>query len=195
MQAITLEIIEKDGQVKVTSPYNAKFVAKARNVRGKWKEDAWWFDDSIIDYVRDLMVTCFNTTGEVPYEEVSLLVKNYTDYASKSAVELFGRTIAKAWGRDGGAKLGEGIIFIDGSYDSGGSVKNWSTDVKDATFEIQNFPLPATELPEVQEAIKAGWCEIKHLKKKRDPEEIMAEIDALKSRIAELEKEYNSYDI
>lgn len=195
MQEITLEIIEADGQVKVTSPYNQHFVTKARNMRGKWKNEAWYFDDSIIDYVRELMMECFGTTGETPYGNVDLLIKDFNKWERTQPVELFGRTIARAFGRDSGAKLGDGIILLSGSVDSGGSVKNWSTDVSNATFIIKDFPQPATELPEIQEAIVAGWCEVKEQKKKRNPDEILAEIDRLKVRITELEKEYNSYDI
>lgn len=192
MQQIKLEIIEKDGQVKVTSPYNQKFVNKARNLRGKWKEDAWWFDDSIIDYVRDLMMDCFNTTGETPYENVDLLIKNFNNCVGCGPVTLFGRTIAKAFGRDSGAKLGDDIIFISGQYRSGGSVKNWNTDITDGNFIIKNFPLPSTELPSVKKAIEEGWCEIKYSAKKRSREEIMSEIDTLKAHIATLENELNN---
>lgn len=88
MQEINLEIVEKDGLVKVTSPYNQKFVNKARNLRGQWKENAWWFDDSIIDYVRDLMIECFGTTGEEPYENVDLVISNFSESKFGGAVEL-----------------------------------------------------------------------------------------------------------
>lgn len=160
-QDIKLEIV--DDKVKVTSPFNAEFVAKCRNFRGKFNkaEGAWYFDDSIIDYVRDAMIEIYGTTGEQPYENCTLLIKNWTGYGNREAVTLFGRTIARAFGRDSGAKLGEDIIFISGSYDSGGSVKNWRSEVDDGTFEIQNFPLPKTETQEVQEAIQEGWCIIK----------------------------------
>jgi hypothetical protein len=192
MQQIQLEIIEKEGQIKVTSPYNQKFVNKARNLRGKWKENAWWFDDSIVDYVRDLMMDCFGTTGEAPYENVDLLVKDFSDRGDRAAVELFGRTIAKAWGRDSDAKLGDGIILVEGKVSSGGSVKNWATYVENATFIIQDFPLPAIELPDVQDAIKEGWCEIKEQKKKRKPEEIQAEIDKYTAILEALRAELNN---
>lgn len=194
MQEIKLEII--NGEVKVTSPYHQKFVNKARNLRGKWKDSAWWFDDSIIDYVRELMIECFGTTGEVPYENVDLLITDFDATGRCAPVELFGRTIAKAWGRDSGAKLGDGIILISGKIMSGGSVKNWSTEVSDASFIIKDFPKPATELTEVKTAIEEGWCVIKEQKQKpRDPQDILKEIEELKARIYELEKEYNAYDI
>lgn len=185
-----IELTIVGDQVKVVSPYNAVFVQKARNLRGEWKEDAWWFDDSILEYVREMMLEIFGTTGEEAYEECTLLIKDYTKRADRGPVVLFGRTIAKAWGRDSGAKLSDDIVFILGKYSSGGSMKNWTTDVVDATFEIRNFPKPSLELPDVKAAIEAGWCIVKEAKKKkRDREEILSEIASLKERIELLRKE------
>ncbi len=160
-QQIKLEIV--GDKVKVTSPYNANFVAKCRNFRGTFKkaEGAWYFDDSILDYVREAMIEFYGTTGEEDYATCILLITGFNSTEMHGAVTLFGRTIAKAWGRDSGARLGDDIVFISGSYDSGGSVKNWCTSINNATFEIHNFPLPGTELPEVQKAINEGWCTIK----------------------------------
>jgi hypothetical protein len=191
MQQIQLEIIEKDGQVKVTSPYNQKFVNKARNLRGKWKDNAWWFDDNIIDYVRDLMMQCFGTTGEEPYENVDLIIKDFDDDTFGAGCELFGRTIAKAWGRDSDAKLGDDIIWISGIYRSGGSMKNWKTEIRNGNFIIKDFPLPATELTDVKKAIEEGWCEIKAQKKKRTAEQIQADINKYTDIIEELKNELN----
>ena len=158
-------------EIKVITPYNSDFVQKCRNLRGEFKQGAWWFRDNIIDYVRNAMLEIYGVTGEEQYEECSLLVKNFTRESTCAAVTLFGRTIARAFGRDSGAKLGDEIILIDGSIDSGGSMKNWSTCVKNATFEIQNFPLPATEKEEIQKAVAEGWCEIKLTLKHEDVEE------------------------
>jgi SNF2 family DNA or RNA helicase len=62
-EPIKLEIV--GDKVKVTSPYSEKFIIRARNLRGLWRKNAWWFDDSIIDYVREILMECFGTTGEV----------------------------------------------------------------------------------------------------------------------------------
>lgn len=186
-QSISLKII--NGKVKVVTPYNEGFVSKCRNFRGIFKDGAWWFDDSIIDYVRDAMIEYFGTTGETPYETCSLLISDFSDYKNAGPVTLFGRSIARAFGRDSGAKLDDDIIFISGKYGSGGSVKNWCTEVENATFEIQNFPVPSLELPEVKKAIEEGWCKVKYSQKKRRREDIEADILSCKERLSELEKE------
>lgn len=189
-QAIQLSIV--NDKVKVVSPYNASFVQKCRNFRGTFKDNAWWFDDSIIDYVREAMIQHFGTTGEIPYDTCTLLVYNYSESSpTHSPCVLFGRTIAKAFGRDSGARLGDDIIFISGQYRSGGSVKNWCTEIREATFEIHKFPVPSLELPDVKKAIQEGWCEVKYPKKKRDPETVLKEITELRARLNDLETEYN----
>lgn len=183
MAQIELKIF--DDKVKVVTPYHEAFVTHARNLRGKWKDGAWWFDDSILEYVRDVMMECFGTTGEIPYDECTLLVKDFSDDKIGDSIILFGRTIAKAFGRDSGARLGEGIVFIKGDYSSGGSTKNWKTVISNATFEIHNFPIPSLQLLDVKEAIREGWCEVKSGKKKSH-EDILKEIEDLEARIEAL---------
>ena len=191
-QEITFQII--DDKVKVTTPYNADFVAKCRNFRGKWepKEKAWYFDDTLIDHVRETLMEFFGTTGEVPYENCTLQVDNFDASCMTGPVILFGRIIAKAFGRDSGAKLGDDIVLLSGTIDSSGSVKNWSTIVNKATLHIKNFPLPGTELPEVKAAIEEGWVKVIRSTKKRPEAEIRAEIAALLARVDELQKELDS---
>lgn len=180
--------------IRVKTPYNKDFVNKARNLKGEWeaKEEEWVFDDSIEEYVKNALIKCYGTTGEEPVKTCSLLVKEVEEDVYGGPVELFGRRIAKAWGRDSGARLSEGIVWISGSYSSGGSVKNWRTSLNKGTFIIQNFPLPRTEFPDVQEAIAEGWCEIKTEKKRRSKEEIQSEIEKYEVILTELKNELNN---
>ena len=182
---------KQDGKIIVTTYYNRKFASKARNLRGQWDsvKKAWVFDESVEEYVKQALIDIFGVTGETLYETCSLLIKDFTAWESRGEVELFGRTVARAFGRDTGAKLGDDIIWISGSYGSGGSAKNWTTEIKNGTFEIQNFQLERTKFDDVQKAIEEGWCEIKITKKKRSREEIESEIATLKSKLSELEEE------
>ena len=182
---------KQDGKIIVTTYYNRKFASKARNLRGQWDsvKKAWVFDESVEEYVKQALIDIFGVTGEIQYETCSLLIRDFTAWEMRGEVELFGRTVARAFGRDSGAKLGDDIIWVSGSYHSGGSVKNWTTEVENGTFEIQNFPLERTKFDDVRKAVEDGWCEIKVNKKKRSREEIESEIAALKSKLSELEEE------
>jgi hypothetical protein len=152
---------KKNDKLKVVTPYNEEFLTEAHFLHGKWKNNAWWFDDSALDSVRYLLEKMWNVTGEVPYENCSLIIKNYTKSVRRGSVYLFHRMIAKAFSRLSGIKMGTDIKFISGTIKPGGNLYYWETQVLDATFEICNFPLPATSLPEVQKALSEGWCEIK----------------------------------
>jgi hypothetical protein len=156
---ISLE--RKNDKLKVVTPYNEEFLTEAHFLHGKWKNNAWWFDDSALDSVRYLLEKMWNVTGEIPYEICSLIIKNYTKSVCRGSVYLFHRMVAKAFSRLSYIKLGTDIKFISGTIKPGGNLYYWETQVLDATFEICNFPLPATKLPEVQKAISEGWCEIK----------------------------------
>ncbi|OIN55736.1 hypothetical protein [Arsenicibacter rosenii] len=155
---IKLEV--KDGLVKTTSYYNTDFVIKARGLRGKWQDNQWVFEADVLEHVRQAMLSSYSVTGAFPYEVCTLVVKDYYQESSASGVELFGRPVAKAFGRDSGAKPQEGIFLVSGKFRSGGSVKNWKT-VVDATFEIHDFPVAALDREDVKKAIAEGWVEVK----------------------------------
>ena len=110
MEISLIHIIEK-GLIKVVTPYHEGFVTKCRNFRGSFKDGAWWFDDSLIDLVKETMISVFGVDGTSEVERCTLLIKEFSDYQQHGAVTLFGRTISKASGRDSGAKLGDDIIF------------------------------------------------------------------------------------
>lgn len=184
---ISLKI--KDGEIYVVSPYNEIFVQKAHNLRGKFNAGVWIFDDSLIDYVREIMIEIYGTTGEKPFDTVTLVVKNYSNWNVRGTITLFGKSIARAFGRDSGARLCDDIVFIDGIYRSGGSVKNWYTELKDATFEIHNFPEPSLCLPDVKKAIEEGWVIVKNNVKTRSIEKIKSEIEECNKRMDELKSE------
>ena len=190
----TINLKKENGMLVVSTPYNSEFVNRAKNLGGRWdaKNSTWVFDESVEDYVKQTLLDIFGVTGEASYETCSLIVRNFTKNAKKSGVELFSRTIAIAFGRDTGAKLGDGIVWIDGKKVSDGSYKNWNTYIENATFEIQDFPIERTKFEDVQKAISEGWCEIKIVKKQRTREEIEAEIANLKNRISELEHELSN---
>jgi len=157
---ISVKIINEH-RLKVIAPYNEEFVVEARLLHGTWRRNAWWFDDSAMDRLRELLLRQWNTTGEAPYDSCSLLIRNLNKSARRGTVFLFNRMIAKAFGRMSKIKMGDDIYFISGTIKPGGDLYYWETQCVDATFVIGNFPLPATELPEVQKAISEGWCEIK----------------------------------
>ncbi|MEI7585556.1 hypothetical protein [Runella sp.] len=157
-----IKTVKEGGKIKTTSYYNYNFVKKAKGLRGTWLSGQWVFEQSVEEHVIKAMLDCYSVTGLTPYEVCTLTVKGFSNEVRHSGVELFGRPIAKAWGRDSGAKAQDGIFLIDGKFNSSGSVKNWTTWVRNATFEIHDFPVVALDCADVKEAIEEGWVEVKY---------------------------------
>lgn len=186
---ISLEMVRH--KIKVVAPYTEEFVKQSHILHGRWKQDAWWFDDSALDLVRQMLLRMWNTTGEKPYDECCLLIKNYSKCVRLDSVYLFNRMIAKAFGRRSGIQPGMNIRFISGTIKPGGTEYEWETQVLDATFEIDNFPLPAIDLPDVKMAIAEGWCDVNPVSKPRSKEEVEAEIQGCQLRLTGLRMELN----
>lgn len=136
-----------NGQMKVVSPYNTTFVAGAKNLAGKWAAPAWVFDARNETAVRALLTECYGSDGTGTEDVVSIRVKMNPDCSVYNGpITIGGRIIARAFGRDSGAKLGEGVVVLSGGFDSAGSVKNWRTAVKDGTeVLLHEFPRAAAE--------------------------------------------------
>ena len=143
-----IEITNSYGVLSVRSPYHAGFVAGARNLSGRFSAGAWSFDPRVEADVRKLCQRCYGTDGTTPADVVTLRVAFGDDEFSVLAmpIEVGGRTIARAFGRDSGAKTGEGVIVDAGGFSSGGSVKNWRTVARAGTVvRILDMPRATAE--------------------------------------------------
>lgn len=146
---IQIKVME-NGMAKVLTPYNASFVAKIKRVGGKrWNglEKCWEIPTSEIDTVRGYMMDVFGETDLAEGEKVTIQVKFNSD-AEKccESITLFGKTLARAYGRDSGATVGEDVTLISGTITSGGSMKYWTTVIREgAVFKVRNVPRAALE--------------------------------------------------
>jgi hypothetical protein len=144
---MTTSITTTNTQISVASDYNAGFVSAAKDLGGKWRAPCWVFDIRDEDRVRALCVKYYGTDGRVA-DLVTLKIEWKKDSsAQQEAIAVNGRTIARAYGRDSGAKMGDGIVLLVGGFGSGGSVKNWTTRVRGGTVVlVRDFPKSAAEL-------------------------------------------------
>jgi hypothetical protein len=188
-----ISLRKENNEIVVVVPFNEDFIKSAKNLQGKWnsEKNAWIFDENLEEHVKNLLIKVYGVTGEDAYETCTLVIKNYTTRVSRNNVSLFSRTIVRENGYEK-CYLGDDIIFIEGKYHANRFRNNVTINVKDATFEIQNFPVARTEFEDVQQAIKEGWVEIKVTENKRSKEEIEKEIATLKEKLAKLEEELNN---
>jgi hypothetical protein len=133
-----------EGKIRVESPFHPDFVRQIRAAGGKWDgtRQAWVLDARTLETVREI---CRRVYGEDDRgsERVTLRVTFAERYTGDRApCVLAGRTLARAWGRDSGACVGEGVSFVKGAPHSGGSVKNWLTVIPDGcVLDIFDVPM------------------------------------------------------
>jgi len=151
---MTVKVTVDGGKVMVTSPYNTEFVCGAKRLGGKWAAPTWIFDAREERAVRDLCVRVYGTDGVSMPDLVTIKVTlTQKDEVRCGPITIFGRTVARAFGRDSGAKLGDGVVLLEGGFTSGGSRANWTTTThtSGAVVLMHDIPRKAAEA-----AIAAG---------------------------------------
>ncbi|OQA07948.1 MAG: hypothetical protein BWY65_01679 [Firmicutes bacterium ADurb.Bin373] len=145
-----------NGKIAVETPYNPEFVSKIKKAGGRWNASSktWECDERSVEAVRAIMREVYGM-DDMPQELVTVRVTVGDRNISKHTgpVVLFGRTIASAYGRDSGAKIGEGVCFEAGGCTSGGSVKNWYTVIESGSI-ITIYDVPRRAVEE-----KLGWSD------------------------------------
>lgn len=145
-----IKITTKERTVSVRTPYHPEFPASARDMGGRWVAPDWVFDARDEKRVRDLCLDIWGTDG-TPCELVTLRVsagRGVWDGAGKSSeIYLAGRLVAKVFGRDDQrARLGDGVVVIQGRFYGGGSRANPACDYADGTqFELRDVPREIAE--------------------------------------------------
>ncbi len=136
-----MKIDIEDADAKIHTEYNADFVCALKRTIGgaKWDsyEKCWIVPKQSIETCRELMMKYYGET-DITQSTERFSVKFYLDAEQwRGPVVIFGRSLATAFGRDSGARLGTGFEIVDGQIGSGGSCKNWTTWVR-GTFIAHN---------------------------------------------------------
>ena len=188
-----ISVKKVDDKLHVTSPYNSTFVAKARKLGGKWKDNEWVFDVLAEEPLKAALIDCYGTDGS-PEQQIALKIKAKGELSEwRGAVTFGGIPVATAWGRDSGAEVCDGVILSSGKITSGGSVANWRTYVADGSEFI------LTSIPKSVFERKERWAEYWEAEEIYKPgknarEELEEELTRLEARIAEIKKELEALD-
>lgn len=133
-----------NGKALVISPYNPDFVARIKALGGRWNpsERAWSVNSAALGDVRAAMMEIYGQTDEVSSDTVTAVVTfGQQQQELRNAYRLFGRIVASAFGRDSGAHVGDGVSFVSGAPESGGSAKNWATVIpKGCVVKMYDVP-------------------------------------------------------
>lgn len=183
---ISVEI--KDGKAYISTPYNGNFVHYIRRLDARWDADTkrWIVSEEMLRRARTIMKKVYGETDLTPASELVTLKVHTTKevWAIQKAIIIAGRTVARAFDRDGGAIVGNGVAFIRGAPESGGSRTRWATAIPaDAEFEIYDVPITKAE-----EALAnpPEDCEVTIINKRIDREALIAERKQLWARLIEI---------
>lgn len=146
-----------DTAAYIDTPYNPEFVRSVKTIGGaRWdaSRKAWKVPAACVDQVRQIMRRVFGEC-DLPDESRRVNVKLHFNENVRSAdrepLIIFGKQIAHAFSRDGGAVVGDGVSFLEGKPTSGGSRANYCARVPaEAVVLLRNVPenLLSEELPD-----------------------------------------------
>lgn len=186
-----LQIRKENGKAKVYTPYNSDFVKAIRQVGGaKWNpaDKCWETPESAVDAIRRIMTKVYGHS-DISEDETMTLKVTFTEARSTTcdAEQLFGKVLARAFGKTSGAKIGDDVAYISGGATSGGSVKNWQSIVEEGSVAIlSNVSKALYEKDKDAEGIV-----IEIMDGKPDRAQLLAEKERLLKRLAEIEKMLN----
>ena len=174
--------------VTVESPYNERFVAKARRLGGKWNpgEKCWAFDARSENLVRDLCQQIYGDDG-ITADTVTLRVR-WTERGEQpqGSISLGGRVIASASGKNSRASWGRDVVVLAGYCGSGGTTKYWHTWVDKGTVVLlRDFPRTLAE--QLCADPSDPICTIEPEQPVIDREALAAERERLLGRVAEID--------
>lgn|SRR3990167_8556247 len=127
--------ISKIGSDKIAlkAKKNSMLIQKCHDYGGEWDpvDKEWIFSDIVSDKIAEL-----DAIYDSPLVAVEITAKR--ELNSRPAIEFLGCEIARAWGRDSGAKLAHDVAKISGTVRSAGSMKNWVVEIQpQATFRLK----------------------------------------------------------
>ena len=185
---MSVTITNENNKLVVRSPYHPDFPHGAKRLGGRWVNGAWSFDLRDADRVRELCRDIYGTDGDISEPTVTLRA-SWPDGGQEydGAVYVAGRQVARARDRDSGAALGDGIIVLAGGFGSGGSRKNWTTDIQKSTvIEIRDVPLAMAEKAVAESAGCVATVEILDAAT-IDRTALEAEAAKIRKRLAEIQ--------
>ena len=185
-----IKIIEVNGKISIDSPYNPDFVKRIKVAGGKWNPDTkqWTMDARSIETAREILREIYGEDdrgGDKVTVRVTIGKEDYNTACGPAVI--LGRVIARAQGRDTGAKVGDGVSFVKGAPTSGGSMKYWKTVLPAGSiFEIYDVPAVAVETALASQNEAMYTVEAVDMNAP-DIEALKAERERLAARIAEID--------
>jgi predicted DNA-binding transcriptional regulator len=190
-----IRIEKNNGKIDIYTPYNSTFVKAIKLIGGArfdGQKRCWVLPEDYIEDVRAILFDVYGCDDQGAPETVDIKVEVYEGLVSGycKGIDIANRTIAYATGRDSGAKVGRTTMLVEGEIDSGGSKKNWTTEISaGSVFKVKGVLKSMLE-KEIDE--DGNWiglpAKITILSENIDVEALKEEKKRLEARLAEIEK-------
>lgn len=142
-----IKMTSENGRLVLTTPYNKEFIARVKQIGGRWDGKNWTVAQEDKEAASNLLKEIFGTDGEeTELVTVEITVGENDIWAPQAPIYLFGKMVASARSRNSGARVAEDVLITKGSAVSGGSAKNWGTAIlPESVVVIKNVPAAAVE--------------------------------------------------
>lgn len=189
-------IDRSDDKVIVRCPYNLLFVNEAAKLRGIFEKTtkSWSFDARDESRLREICLEYFGCDG-ISLDVVTLrILWRKRSFANEEPICVYGRPIAGARNATSGAKLSDGIVLLQGHFDSGYGSKNveWTTTVSaDTVVLVRDFPRTKARKLETEQPHESRHYSIEPEHPVIDRPALEAELLRIRERAAHIEELLN----
>ena len=139
-----INVETRENRLFVYTPFSREFVndikASVNGARWNPSEKAWTVPVEAEETVYALLANHYGYRKDS--NDITIIITALKRLVGEQdSVRFAGIPVARATGRDSGARVCENVIHIEGSFGSGGSVKNWTTEVKEGSrFKLMDIP-------------------------------------------------------
>lgn len=145
-----MKVTVENGKVSVESAYNKDWIARARELGGKWNAPAWVFPEANEELVRDALLSIYGENGR-PVKKVTIDINLDSEGYYGQDYQIAGITVLRRRGRDYAVSCENGCVIVSGGFEkSGGSAANPRIGTPDKNTVIR-VSIPEAMLGRVKE--------------------------------------------
>ena len=179
----------KDGRFLMYTPFSRDFIQRIHGIgSAKWNGEAWTVNEDDAEAAKQFLREVYGEDGDTTGESYSVRIRVTSRMAKgKGPVQVMGKILASARGRDSGAYPGPDVVCLtEGGISSGGSRANWTSVVDGGTeFFLRHVGKAMAESsPEGVEVLSVEL----ETGKMVDREALKSERDKLAARIEEIDR-------
>lgn len=125
-----MKVIIENKEIKVESPYNRDFIARAKQIQGRWSSPYWIFPEENREEIKELLIECYgecdilyNSSDELNTVTLEINLDKYRE--EKGELKLGSMVLLSRPLRDRSVSFAPNVMLIKGGFaKSGGSWKN-----------------------------------------------------------------------